>query len=57
MSLLKRKKNTPHGFQLHTVADATELLFCFVFLNCFLHPFVKKKIPPTIQAEIYLQRP
>lgn len=23
----KKKKNTPHGFQLHTVADATELLF------------------------------
>lgn len=39
----KKKKNTPHGFQLHTVADATELLF--FFFNCFLHPFVKKNSP------------
>lgn len=54
--LLPKPKNTPHGFQLHTVADATELLFLKLFSTSLCE---KKKSPltPNIQAEIYLQGP
>lgn len=44
--LLPKPKNTPHGFQLHTVADATELLFLKLFSTSLCE---KKKVPPHPQ--------
>lgn len=45
MCLFPKTKHTPHGFQLHTVADATELLF----LKLFSTSLCEKKVPPHPQ--------
>lgn len=52
----QKKKKDPRGFQLHTVAVCYGVI---VFKTALYIPLCKKKKSPhpTIQAEIYLQRP